>query len=186
MELRDSYIDPVTHQTVSLDEILVEYERTKVHDVNFHWFKFFVPEFVRLLETFSSPKLSAFSYIIKNMSHKTNLFEKSYADIMEATHTSSATVASLMVLLQKGDFLRNKGVSCWMVNPALMYAGGDAKGRTLACIYDKLPLPNTRKAVKKKFDEDSSTLADSVANGLAARLKELIAKGGGDEDVDDI
>ena len=183
MELRDRYIDPVTHQMVSLDEILVEYENAKIHNIRFYWFKFFLPAFARLLETFSSPKLDALACIFKSMDQRTNVFKKTYTEIMKETEVSSATLASLMLLLQEGDFIRSSGVSSWMVNPALMYAGGDARGRTLAYEYNKLPKPITRKAVKKKFDERSAAIAASAAKSLAEKLSELISKGGDDEDV---
>lgn len=186
MELRDQYIDPVTHQLVSLDEILTEYENSKMHETKFYWFKFFLPFFSKLLKTFGTPKLNALAFIFKSMNQKTNSFEKTYSEIMTASNVSSATLASLMLLLQEGDFIRSKGVSAWMVNPALMFAGGDAKGRSLAHIYNNLPKPITRKAVKKKLDEKSSALMSVAGSELATKLGELIAKGGEDGNDDSI
>lgn len=185
MELRDRYIDPVSHQLISVEEIIAEYENKKLHDAKFTWYKFFLPSFLRLLYVFNTPKLKVLAYIFDCMNQKTNLLEKSYDAIKEETGVSTATIASLMVTLQEGDFIRSKNVSVWMINPALMYAGGSAKGKMLASVYNSLPLPITRKAVKKKMESLDSPFAANVANSLASKLSALLETPDEGDDFDD-
>lgn len=121
-------VDPETGEVYAINGVRKTYRNQK------HFWKLFVVDFLSAIGIINSSMLEVVVYLMENVSNN-NVVLATQAEISAATGVSKAWVNKTLKDLRQAEFLKMKGPGVYMISPAVLAEGSEAKRRGLLIEY---------------------------------------------------
>lgn len=126
-------VDPETGWEMDVEQT------TKLLYGSKHFWKCYMSEFLKVMESLNGKQVKVFIYIIRHTRPSDNTFIGTYDKIVKGAECSRQTVAVTIKKLKKYGFIKKIQNGVWLINPDVLMKGNVFKHDSLRKKYDKTP-----------------------------------------------
>lgn len=122
-----------------------------------HFWKLYLPGFLRVLRRFKNRQVTVLAYILENMKQADNVFIGSYREISQKCGVSLDSVHRTIHDLQESGFMVKKQNGVYIISPDILIKGNDSKRSMLMREYNKAVINVATKKAKPSPDGKAKT-----------------------------